>query len=522
VRKNVSPDLLFSHFVLRTHERELLSHGKPVPLGARAFDVLALLVHKAGDLVTKAELFEKVWPGLVVEENNLQVHISTLRKLLGAERIVTIAGQGYRFTARVSSNAAAAGTGIAAGSVVAAPAAPATAASRSVAVLAFINQSGDPEQEYFSDGLSEDIIAKLSRSPWLYVIARNSSFSLRPPHPNAPEVCKQLGARYVVSGSVRRSGNTLRISAELVDGQRNETLWSQRFDRPVDDVFEVQNAISTSIVSAIEPVYLRREQHLTTDMAAPDMRCWDWLMRARWHFWRTSREHIAHTQRCLSNALEISPDDPACLCLMAFTHMSRVWAGWAENPKNEIIEAHRLALRAVRQQDTDANAHFTLGTALSFSGDFAQAIAELEYALTLYPEFASAAGELGRLLAFTGRTKEAEEYVLQAIDASPQDPHLSLWIRTRAIACFIEEDYTGATRYAIEATAKRPDWFFNYYLCAACQAAAGDMVSAQRSIEQAQHFGPYPAAAMRAGHPFSKRAVMDKFVDSLRIAGWPG
>jgi hypothetical protein len=117
-------------------------------------------------------------------------------------------------------------------------------------------------------------------------------------------------------------------------------------------------------------VYLRREEHLTVAMAAPDMRCWDWLMRARWHFWRTSREHIAHAQRCL--------------------------------------------------------------------------------------------------LAFKGRTKEAVEYVLQAIDASPQDPHLSLWIRTRAIACFIDEDYVGATRYAIQATAKRPDWFFNYYLCAAC------------------------------------------------------
>ena len=516
------PDVSFSDFVLRTHERQLVSHGKPVALGARAFDVLALLVHKAGDLVTKAELLEKVWPGVVVEENNLQVHISTLRKLLGAERIVTIPGQGYRFTARVSTGAVTADTGIAAGAMVAAVATPATTASRSIAVLAFINQSADPEQEYFSDGLSEDIIAKLSRSPWLYVIARNSSFSLRPPHPSAPETCKQLGARYVVSGSVRRSGNTLRITAELVDGQRNETLWSQRYDRPLDDLFEVQNAISTSIVSAIEPVYLRREEHLTTSMAAPDMRCWDWLMRARWHFWRTSREHNSQAQRCLANALEISPNDPACLCLMAFTHMSRVWAGWAENPKTDILEAHRLALRAVRQQDTDANAHFTLGTALSFTGDFAQAIAELEYALTLYPEFASAAGELGRLFAFTGRTKEAVEYVLQAIDASPQDPHLSLWIRTRAIACFIDTDYAGATRYAIQATAKRPDWFFNYYLCAACQAAGGDTVSAQRSIAQAQQFGPYPAAAMRAGHPFADRAVMDKFVSCLRVAGWSG
>jgi DNA-binding winged helix-turn-helix (wHTH) protein len=171
-----------------------LSHGTPVPLGARAFDVLALLVVKAGDLVTKAELLDKVWPGLVVEENNLQVHISTLLKLLGPERIVTIAGQGYRFTARVSNSPVTTASAIATHALVAPATTASTTASRSIAVLAFINQSTDPEQEYFSDGLSEDIIAKLSRSPWLYVIARNSSFSLRPPHPSAPDICRQLAS----------------------------------------------------------------------------------------------------------------------------------------------------------------------------------------------------------------------------------------------------------------------------------------------------------------------------------------
>lgn len=527
--------LVFSNFELRPYERQLLSHGKPMPVGARAFDVLNLLAQRAGDLVTKTELFEQVWPGLVVEENNLQVHISTLRKLLGAEHIATIAGRGYRFTGRVLQTSHAPAH--------AAPAKPeslkpvkhkapvqqalaaralASSASRSVAVLPFANLSNDADQEYFSDGLAEDIISKLSRSPWLYVIARNSSFAYRGRERTMAQVCSSLGVRYVVSGSVRKSGDTVRISAELVDGLNNETLWGQRFDRPLSDLFEVQNNISTNIVSAIEPVYLRREEHLTKAMAAPDMRSWEWLMRARWHFWRTSREHISHAQRCLANALEISPDDPASLCLMAFTHMSRVWAGWAEKPKDEITEAARLALRAVRQQDTDANAHFTLGTALSFTGDYQQAIAELEYALTLYPEFAAAAGELGRLLAFTGRTQEANEYVLQAIDASPQDPHLSLWIRTRAIACYVDGDYANAVRYAVQAIAKRPDWFFNYYLSAACHVAADDLAAAQRNIEQAKAFGPYPMLALRVGHPFSSGKVMDIFVLHLRKAGWTG
>lgn len=524
----MSAELLFSNFELRLHERQLIAQGKPVTLGARAFDVLSVLVQRAGDLVTKSELFEQVWPGLIVEENNLQVHISTLRKLLGADLITTIAGRGYRFTGRVSTPAqqtdptrTAAAMHKPSSTTLSSPAL-GTSASRSIAVLPFVNLSNDPEQEYFSDGLAEDIISKLSRSPWLYVIARNSSFTYRGPERTASTVCSDLGVRYVVSGSVRRSGNTLRISTELIDGHRNETLWSQRYDRSLDDLFEVQNAISTSIVSAIEPVYLRREESLTKTLAAPDMRSWEWLMRARWHFWRTSREHIGHAQRCATNALEISPDDCASLCLLAFTHMSRVWAGWAENPKDEILAATRLALRAVRQQDTDANAHFTLGSALSLTGDYAQAIAELEYALSLYPEFASAAGELGRLLAFTGRTQEATEYVLQAIDASPHDPHLSLWIRTRAIACYIDGDYANAVRYAVQAIAKRPDWFFNYYLSAACHVAAGDIVAAQRNIDQAKVFGPYPMHAMRHGHPFADGRMMDGFVSHLRKAGWTG
>lgn len=513
----MSSELVFSNFVLRVHERQLLADGRPLTLGARAFDVLAALVARAGQLVSKSDLLDLVWPGLVVEENNLQVHISTLRKVLGPELIATIPGRGYRFTARVVTSEDKDAKDVA-------PAASATSsvAARSIAVLRFANHSTDADQEYLSDGLAEDIIAKLTRSPWLYVIARNSSFAWRVPDTPVGEVCRALGARYLVTGSVRRSGNTVRISAELVDGPRNETLWTKRFDRPLDDLFEVQNEISTSIVSAIEPVYLRREESLTTGLAAPDMQHWERLMRARWHFWRTTREHIEQSREHLQKALELKPDDPASLSLMAFTHMSRVWAGWSTNPREDIVEANRLALRAVRQADTDANAHFTLGTALSFTGNIPQAIAELEYALTLYPEFASAAGELGRLLAFAGRTQEAVEYVLQAADASPHDPHLSLWIRTRALANYIDGNYPDAVRYASQATAKRPDWFFNHYLLAACHAAAGQMPEAQRAIEDARAFGPYPVQAVRMGHPFVDERLFERFTGHLREAGWSG
>ena len=198
-------DLAFSHFVLRPHARQLVRSGKAVPLGARAFDVLNMLAQRAGDLVTKAELLAQIWPGLVVEENNLQVHISTLRKLVGADHIVTIPGRGYRFTAPVSlGDPQLAPVGAAKQAQRSAQqvtslvntAALATSASRSIAVLPFANLGGDTAQEYFSDGLAEDIISKLSRSPWLYVKLVNDN------------------GRRIITRAVR-----------LVTGWRTRTMW---------------------------------------------------------------------------------------------------------------------------------------------------------------------------------------------------------------------------------------------------------------------------------------------------------
>ena len=521
-------ELNFDQFSLRMHERQLLDSGKPVTLGSRAFDVLCVLAERAGQLVSKTQLFDTVWPGMVVEDNNLQVHISTLRKLLGHGLIATIPGQGYRFTANVVTHLPAAAVAPSADTPL-----PSATSARAIAVLPFLNVSDDPDQDYFSDGLAEDIITKLTRSSWLFVIARNSSFVYRKPLPPLAAICRDLGTRYLVTGTVRRSGDTLRVTADLVDGLNSETLWSQRFDRPLQDLFAVQEEIAASITSAIEPVYLRREEqrfihgklslspsHADHAATGSNLRHWELLMRARWHFWRSAQVDIDSARDLLTQAIAIKPNDSSALALMSFTHMSRVWAGWAPDAHAEIMEANRLALQAVRKEDTDAYAHFTLGTALSCAGNVPQAIAEQEHALVLYPEFAAAAGELGRLLAFSGRTQESEEYVLQAIDASPHDPHLSLWVRTQALSRFVDEDYGNAIKYALRATSKRPDWFFNHYLLAACQAGAGDIERAKQSLVQGQLQRSYTLQVLRIGHPFTDELVFARYVDLLKQAGW--
>ena len=352
------------------------------------------------------------------------------------------------------------------------------------------------------------------------MVSRNSSFTYRSSALDNESIGRALGARYLVQGSVRKAGATLRMTAELIDTQTKETLWSDRYDRPLTDMFAVQEEVSHQIVSAIEPVYLHREERVASEMAAPDLEHWDLLMRARWHFWRTTPEHILKSQAYLERALELKPNDSPSLSLLAFTNLAKLWGAWAEDPRAVVAEANRLALVAVRNDERDAFAHFTLGTALSCAGQMAAAIAELECALGLYPQAAAAAGELGRLLVFSGRTNEAEEFILQAIDASPHDPHLSLWIRSRAIACFIEERYTDAVRYAREATAKRPDWYFNHLLLAACLSAAGDEAGGRDSLTKALSGRGYNLQSFHFGHPFVHVAHREKFLLALTNAGW--
>ena len=506
----------FGTFVLEIQQRRLFSNQEPVHLGARAFDVLLALVAQAGELVTKSQLFEQVWPGLVVEENNLQVHVSSLRRALGAHTIATVAGRGYRFVAQIftphAQPSAEDPKKLEIGSF--------SALRRTVAVLPFLNVGGDAEQDYFSDGLAEDIISHLSRSPWLQVVARDSSFNYRNSNLGAQGIGQALGAGYVVLGSVRRAGDTVRMTAELVDVKTAKTLWSDRFDRPILDLFAVQDQISANVASTIEPVYLRREEQLSRQLSASDMQHWDMLMQARWHFWRSTQEHTQKAQELLTRALLIKPNDSPSLALMAFTHLAQVWGSWTADARASIAQANKLAMSAVRHDDTDPFAHFTLGTALSCTGQMGLAIAELERALVLYPQFAAAAGELGRLLVFAGRPEEAEEYVLQAIDASPHDQHMSLWVRTRALACFSLGAHERALRYATLATSQRPDWFFNHFLLAAVQAVSGNLEAGRASMQYALALGPYSKQAMRVGHPFVHAADMQRFENALTTAGW--
>ncbi|MDH5331831.1 MAG: winged helix-turn-helix domain-containing protein, partial [Aquincola sp.] len=233
-------------FEVRPAERRVLAHGEPVPLGARAFDLLLTLIEQRERVVGKDELIARVWPGVVVEENNLTVQISSLRKVLGNAAITTVTGHGYRFTLPLLSAESAR------------VAAPPAAASPShdlpvLAVLAFDNQSSDAEMQYFSDGVSEEIIQRLSRGTQLKVIGRTSSFQFR--GERKAEAAERLACSHVLDGSIRRVAGRVRISAHLMEASSRTTLWSDRYDRGLEDIFAVQDEISEAIARALDQTF---------------------------------------------------------------------------------------------------------------------------------------------------------------------------------------------------------------------------------------------------------------------------
>ncbi|MDQ2861558.1 MAG: transcriptional regulator, partial [Pseudomonadota bacterium] len=389
----------------------------------------------------------------------------------------------------------------------------------SIAVLPFSHPPGAQETAYFAEGVAEELIAGLARSRLLAVTPRQSSLTYDAQGADSARISADLGVEYIVQGHVRRLGQIVRVSVELVNGPEEKTVWSARYDRSIDDLFAVQDEITANIVGALEPALLGHEE--TQSLRTRNPRHWDLFMRGRWHFWRSTIEDGAKAREFLLQALALEPDDPPTLCLLALCHMGDVWAGAARNPAESIAKAHRMALKAVSLDGSDAFAHNTLGIALSLMGRIDHAMAEQRRALELNPYLAAAAGELGRLFVFADRLEEAIAYSDRAIAASPNDPHVFLWFRTKAIACFIAERHIEAARHAADACARSPHQFFLHYFLAACHAAAGNLAQAKIALAEGRRLQPrYTLEMLHLGHPFTNPEQFDRLVGALKAAGW--
>lgn len=267
----------FGRFDLRPAQRQLLADGQAVALGARAFDVLWALVERRDRVVPSAELFEVIWPGLVVEENNVRQQMAALRKVLGQGAIATVPGRGYRFVLPLIE-------------VDAPLPRPTSSAHRPViAVLPFVNLSGDSSQNYLSDAIAQDIISGLSRHRWLNVMARNVTFGYGESNPELHRLTRELGAGYAVQGSVRRAGSRIRISAELIELETMNSCWTDRYDRELEQVFEVQDEITDNLVAQLEPEIGEMERQKVVRARRTDLQAWDCYHLGVAHFFSIHR-----------------------------------------------------------------------------------------------------------------------------------------------------------------------------------------------------------------------------------------
>ncbi|MFO7854076.1 MAG: adenylate/guanylate cyclase domain-containing protein [Paracoccaceae bacterium] len=392
--------------------------------------------------------------------------------------------------------------------------------ARSVAVLRFEMRGGGEDDGWFAEAVSEDVIDGLSRSRWLFVTSARSSFALSGGATPIREIADRLKVRYLVDGSVRRGGGRVRIAARLIDCETDEVVWSARYDRDATDLFALQDQIAGAVTASLEPAFLRNEETRAARPEPRDLQHWDLLMRARWHFWRSGKRHAMAAYETAGKALALGPDDAETHAFLSFVNMTMAWSGLGD-PRDNLKAALTHATRAVELDDTNANAHFTLGTALSCVGRLDEAIGEERRALALNPHFSAAMGELGRLLAFRGASEEARLHLSGAETLSPQDPTVSLWRRSGAIAAFVDDDLDEAVRRQGEAVAARPDWFFHHYLHAGLLAEAGRVADAQVALGAGRKLvRRYPSAVMRVGHPFGDEAHFGRLLRGLRAVGW--
>ena len=353
--------------------------------------------------------------------STLATHINAARKAVGdsgeEQRLIrTVARKGVRFVGEVRLPGSEAVP--AAGSAAAPRMAPPSPGRPAIAVLPFVNMSGEARQEYFSDGISEDIITALSKLRWFLVIARNTSFTYKGKAVHVKQIAEELGVGYVVEGSVRKDGGRVRITAQLIDATTGSHIWADRYDRELADVFAVQDEITDAIVAAIEPQLYAAENFRAQRKPPDNLDAWDLVMRALWHFWRMTREDNLLAQGLLEQAIAIDPNYAQAHAVLAVSHIFGVQMGWQDSAA-VMPSAERAALAAVRIDNEDPWAHLALAFVNARLGRIAASLDAFETALRLNPNFSLAHGCRGLVLSWGGHWREGAEAAHRALRLSP-------------------------------------------------------------------------------------------------------
>lgn len=499
-------NIRFGPFRLDATHGHLERGGVSVPLGQRALAILAALVQAKGMVVSKDALMATAWPGMVVEEGNITVQVAALRKALGEgeDWIVTVPRKGYRLRLEAS---------MATGEPV----------KPNLAVLPFRNLGGDTEQEYFVDGVTEDLITALSRFRSFAVIARGSAFAYREHDTDLALVGADLGVRYVLTGSLRRSGNRLRITAELADVEERKTLWSEQLEGTADDVFAFQDRITEQVVASAAPQIEAAELARSRLTRPGSLAAYDIALRVRPLILSETQAGNREALDMLMPAIERYPEQSRLLGYATWAYEHRIVMAWPAYGPNDRAACLELANRALKCDDIDAPAMASCGLALL------QAVHEYERGFAIVQDAAAANPNSLVIVAAAavahlhcGDIDVAQAMFERAVELSPRDPVAHITQCGMAHAYAVLRNFEAAHFWAARSQATKAEFDPSLWILAASAAHLNRMDEAVRAREKLQAMVPgITVARLRAAQPAYQPARMEPIWEGLRMAGLP-
>ena len=387
----------------------------------------------------------------------------------------------------------------------------------SIAVLPFANISGDPEQEYFSDGITEDLITDLSKISDLFVIARNSVFTYKGKPVKVDQVGRELGVRHVLEGSVRKAGGRIRISAQLVDASTGGHLWAERYDRELKDVFDLQDEVTQKIVYALAPKLTRGEEDRLACRYTDNLEAYDCALRGLEYYLRSTKEAYAQAREMFRKALELDPDYALAYSRLGLTDLHEWTHGWTRDP--QLLErAFKLAQKAIALDDTLPEAHRILGDVYLYRRQHEEAIAELGKAISLNPNYADAIAGLADVLNHAGNPEEAIRMAKKAMSLNPY--HHSWYFYVLGLSYLLTERYGEAVETLRRGVIRNPDFIATHMLLAGLYAETGQMEEARLEVKEVLRISPdFSAEVLKEMAPVKDQALLGQFVRALRKAG---
>jgi TolB-like protein/Tfp pilus assembly protein PilF len=515
----------FGEYVLDTDRRELRRADRLISVEPKVFDLLSYLIEGRDRVVSKEALIDAVWLGRVVSESALASCINAARNAVGdsgeSQRLIkTLPRKGLRFVGAVREDNSL--TGPAQSS--AAPTTPGSALDLpdwpSVAVLPFTNLGNDEEQQYFADGLAEDIITRLGRLKWILVCARNSSFTYKGRTIDVKQVGRELGVRYVLGGSVRRSVRRLRIGAELSEASTGLQVWAERYDVDLADFFGLQDQIAESVIAAMEP-RLHAAEHRRFQSRSPDsLDAWGFVMKAMPHIWDWgSAQDIEVAQALLKRAIDIDPDYPRANSLFAWTQAALAQLGSAD-ARDALGAARVMAQRAIQRDSDDPWTHLAAGYVHMVSRDFDQAVNELTEAIELNPSLAFAHIVLGATYGYGGMPSEGLHHCGLAARLSPRDFTQAVNFSAQGLCHFMAGRFAEGVEWERRAVELRPHFGSAWRTLAAAAGKVGNFDAATRALSEAKHLHPLLSIAwVEKYHPIVRETDRAIYIEGLRAAG---